>query len=77
MAVHYDCKHTEVSTVLHLKVDELLAGILKQICLTSKRILRHRKKNNEYRCMSARGIVGKIFKTGLNAKTSCDDLLKL
>ena len=82
MAVRYDCKYIEVSTVLNLKVDELLAGILKQIRLTGKRkerrSIRHKKNKEDQSCISARGLVGKIFKSSPTINTSsCDDLLVL
>ena len=77
MAVRYDCKYIEVSTVLNMKVDELLAGILKQIRLTGQRQAqkrRQKKKEEHAGCINARGIVGKIFKNTSPASNSCDDL---
>ena len=47
MAVRYDCKYIEVSTVFNMKVDERLSGILKQIRLTGQRVVHRRKQKKK------------------------------
>ena len=88
MAVRYDCKYIEVSAVLNLKVDELLAGTLKQIRLSTTRVAKRQRKkqhkcipsdSEQLSCMqsAARGLVGKIFKKSPTMFNSCDNLLVL
>ena len=87
IAVHFSCKYIEVSAIMNLRVDELLAGTVKQISLTSlRRRIRNSKKRKRSRMGShrekngciehaARGIVGKIFKRPSLMFRSCDNLL--
>lgn len=87
IAVHFNCKYIEVSAIMNLRVDDLLAGILKQITLTElRRRKRSSKKHKSIRAISqlerggcleyaARGIVGRIFKRTSPMFRSCDNLL--
>lgn len=81
MAVRYDCKYIEVSAILHMKVDELLVGIVRQIKL--KRETKLHKKNKclpeDNNCLqdAARGIVGRLFKNHPYMYRSCDNLMVL
>ena len=89
IAVHFNCKYIEVSAIMNLRVDELLAGIVKQITLTElRRRIRNSKKRKQVRTTShrdvngcleyaARGIVGRIFKKASPMFRSCDNLLVL
>ena len=81
MAVRFECKYIEVSAVLNHKVDELLAGMLRQI-----RLKRRQRRRLEGRCFSeensclqdaAKGIVSRFFRSGPHAFSSCDNLLVL
>ena len=86
-AVHLNCKYIEVSALMNLRVDELLAGIVKQIRLTATRLRkRNSRKIKHPRATSARegngciehaarGIVGRIFKRTSPMFRSCDNLL--
>ena len=91
MATRYDCKFVEVSALLSLKVDELLAGLVRQIQLNAQRSLKRkgsslcrntdgRKHRQTSSCVgeAARGIVTKLLKhTRSNVFSSCDNLLVL
>ena len=87
IAVHFSCKYIEVSAIMNLRVDELLAGIVKQITLTSLSRRRRRVRNSKKRkrtgshrerngCIeyAARGLVGKIFNRPSLMFRSCDNL---
>lgn len=80
MAIIYDCKYIEVSAVLNHKVDELLAGILKQIRLKEKKLAKRRRRciPDENGCIpQARDMFGKILRRNQPMFRSCDNLLVL
>ena len=52
MATRYDVKYIEVSAVLNHKVDDLLAGVLKQIHLKEKRLIKIRRKAASKKCLA-------------------------
>lgn len=86
-AVHFNCKYVEASAVMNLNVDDLLAGVVKQIRLTNKR--NSSKKKRKTNCVpdeeatngciehAARGIVNKILRKNSPVFRSCDNLLVL
>ena len=82
MAVRYGCKYIEVSAIINMKVDELLAGILKQIRM--KNLGKEKPKTN-ISCLPHDGgcilqpkhIVKKIFGKHHVEFGTCDNLLVL
>ena len=78
-------KNIKIIQILILQVDELLVGIVKQIRLSSQRLLTHSKRKRKKKCSSdiadiscvqsaARGVIGRIFKKSPSVD-SCDNLL--
>ncbi|XP_052062298.1 GTP-binding protein GEM-like [Mytilus californianus] len=77
VAVQYDCKFIETSTVLNINIDELLVGILKQIRLKHKQEGRERLCGAEVGCINkSKTLLTKIFGKNTLSK-SCDNLYVL
>ena len=82
-AVTYSCKYFEVSSLMNLKVDELLAGMLNQIRLR-KHNVRHLGTHSS--CLQDCGVkspmmlIGRVLRPAMlkrQQSKSCDNLLVL
>lgn len=77
VAVQYDCKFIETSTVLNINIDELLVGVLKQIRLKHKKDEKERTHGTEIGCiMKSKSLLTKLFGKDTFSK-SCENLYVL
>ena len=77
VALANQCKCTEVSAVLHHKIDDLLVGIARQIRLQPKREEQTLRRVGSSKCMQrGKFLIEKILPKKLLSK-SCDNLLVL
>ena len=78
VAETYDCKYFEVSALMNLRVDELLAGIVNQIRLHRNRLTSGGQRSpvpNGRK--SPLGLINRILKRQAPVSKSCDNLLVL
>ena len=75
-AATFDCKYFEVSALMSLRVDELLAGVVKQIRLHSNRYQREHPTIADGRKSPMR-LINKILRRQAQVSKSCDNLLVL
>ena len=77
MAVQYDCKFIETSTVLNINIDELLVGILKQIRLKDKLEKKVKSNGSDIGCINkSKHLLTKLFGRD-NLSKSCENLYVL